>query len=106
MSRRVILHDILIAILGTQGLKDTRVYFQPPSTFKMKYPCIVYSRSQIDEKHADNLLYLHRHAYTVIAIDADPDSVIPEKILQLPLCRFDRHYTVDNLNHDVFTLYY
>lgn len=44
--------------------------------------------------------------YQVIAIDANPDSELIEKIASLPTCQFSRHYEQDNLNHDVFTLYY
>ena len=106
MSKRLELHDIFISLLGTQGQEVSRVYFQPPSTVKMHYPCIVYSRNSMNTKKADNRLYNHTSGYSVMVIAPDPDSEIPGKVLELPLCRFDRHYTSDNLNHDVFTLYY
>lgn len=105
-NRREEFHYILVDILGTRGQPKSRVYFQPPETIKLKYPCIIYNRSAIDTKHADDKLYNHRRRYTVTVIDPDPDSEILEKILNLPLCRFDRHYTADNLNHDVFNVYY
>lgn len=101
MSRRQELHAILVDLLGTGN-----VYFQPPSTVKMKYPCIVYNRSSIDTRFANNQLYNHQYNYTVTVIDSNPDSDIPDRIIRLPLCRFDRHYTADNLNHDVFNVYY
>jgi len=44
--------------------------------------------------------------YQVTVIDADPDSIIPEKIEALPMCTFDRQFTADNLYHDVFSLYF
>ncbi len=101
MGQRLSLHQILVALLETNN-----VYFQPPSTVKMKYPCIVYRRNKIDEKRANNRLYLHKHGYQIMVIDENPDSTIPDKVLSLPLCSFDRHYTADNLNHDVFNIYY
>jgi hypothetical protein len=101
MGQRLSLHQILVVLLGTNN-----VYFQPPSTVKMKYPCIVYRRNKIDEKRANNRLYLHKHGYQIMVIDENPDSTIPDKVLSLPLCSFDRHYTADNLNHDVFNIYY
>ena len=51
-------------------------------------------------------MYNHTVGYMVTVIDPNPISDIHEKILRLPLCSFDRHYTQDNLNHDVYNLYY
>lgn len=101
MNRRLELHEILCEVLGTR-----QVYFQPPESIKMKYPAIVYSRSDIPTEFANNNPYIQSQAYEVIVIDPNPDSAIVEKISQLPKCRFDRHYASDNLNHDVFTLIY
>jgi hypothetical protein len=106
MSKRLELHDILIDLLGTRGEKDTCVYFQPPSTVKMSYPCIVYRRNRIDTNFSNDVLYNHTQAYTVTVIDKNPDSEILNKVLHLPYCQPDRHYTADNLNHDVFIVYY
>jgi hypothetical protein len=39
-------------------------------------------------------------------IDQDPDSAIPPKVAALPMCLFNRFYTADNLNHDVYNLYF
>jgi hypothetical protein len=100
-GRRLDLHEILATILGSRN-----VYFQPPATVTILYPCIIYHRSQINIKQADDSIYKYTIGYMVTVIDQDPDSLIPEKLLALPLCRFDRHYTADNLNHDVFTIYY
>lgn len=82
------------------------VYFQPPSSVLMNYPAIVYERSSADMRHADNALYLHKCRYTVTVIDADPDSPIPRMVAALPMCRSDRHFYTDNLNHDTFEIYY
>lgn len=77
-----------------------------PGFVRMNYPAIVYSRSNIENRHADDDVYMQAYFYEVIVIDEDPDSEVVENISKLPGCRFDRHYTSDNLNHDVFTLYY
>lgn len=106
-NNRLKLHNIFIDILGTKGEKESRVYFQPPSTIKMKYPCICYKRNKTNEIFANDELYKMKKSYTVTVIDADPDSLIPDKIItSLAMCRFDRHYTSDNLNHDVFNVYF
>lgn len=101
MDSRLELHEILCDILGSR-----HVYFQPPSSVKMVYPAIVYSRNSISNDFANNLVYKQSLGYTVTVIDEDPDSDVVEKISRLPMCRFDRHFTSDNLNHDVFTIYY
>ena len=101
MERRVQLQTLLEEILGSRN-----VYFQPPESVSLIYPCIIYSRSNGLSKHADDIPYNFQTGYTVIIIDKNPDSVIPAKIAALPMCAFDRHYISNNLNHDVYTIYY
>lgn len=101
MGRRLLLHQLLI---NTSGIDH--VYFQPPETLKMEYPCIVYKRTSAITRFANDFPYLCEMRYQVIVIDPNPDSEIPEKIAALQKCVFDRHYTADNLNHDVYEIYY
>lgn len=82
------------------------VYFQPPASLKMKYPAIRYELSRIDLTSADNIPYFLDRGYQVTVIDANPDSEIAEAISKWPMCRFNRIYTADNLNHFVFILYF
>ena len=100
MGSRLELHEALCAILGTRS-----VYYQPPASVMMKYPAIVYSRKSIDNSHANNSVYKQDNSYELTVIDEDPDSEIVVKVSKLPACSHDRHYTKDNLNHDVFTLF-
>ena len=102
MASRLELHTILVNIIGAAN----RVYFQPPSNLSMLYPCIVYKRDSAFVRHADNSPYLRKKRYTVTVIDKDPDSLIPDKVASLPLTAFSRHFTADNLNHDVYNVYY
>lgn len=101
MASRLNLQTELEKILGSRN-----VYYQPPESVKMKYPAIVYSRKNIDNVFADDLVYTQNHAYELTVIDPNPDSEIVVKVSKLPACTFDRHYIADNLNHDVFRLYY
>lgn len=82
------------------------VYFQPPPSVQMQYPCIVYERSDREVDHANNKPYKHVKRYEVTVIDKDPDSNIPELVATLPMCSFVRFFTADNLNHDVYELYF
>ena len=100
-QRRIELHNVLVDVLGSK-----HVYFQPPSTVKMDYPCIVYRRNSVQTIFGDDSLYHRRTRYQVMVIDANPDSEIPDKVARLSLCSFDRHYTSNNLNHDVYNIYY
>ena len=99
MGQRLDLHQILENILGSDN-----VYFQPPPEHRMSYPCIVYNRSNIRPAFSDNIPYKHDKEYTLTVIDPNPDSAIPDLISQLPRCIFDRHFTSDQLNHDVFNI--
>ena len=82
------------------------VYLQTPENAQMKYPCIVYKRDTSAVSRADNSLYRFTWGYQVTVIDRDPDSAITEAVKELPLCTFTTHFAVNNLNHDVFTLYF
>lgn len=102
MDRRLKLHEELCNILGSRN-----VYFQPPETVKMKYPCIVYSRTDGDTTFANDMPYTFERRYNVTIIDLDPDSEIIEKMAHaFQKCIYDRHFTADNLNHDIFKIYY
>lgn len=101
MHDRLALHEILCDILGSRN-----VYFQPPESLKMNYPAIVYSRSNIANRFANNRVYSSENQYEVVVIDKDPDSTIPERLNRFHAARFVRHYTADQLNHDVFSIYY
>lgn len=97
--RRLLLHESLCELLGSRN-----VYFQPPSSIKMKYPAIVYEVARIDNLHANNGVYLSNTGYSVTVIDSDPDSPIVGKVASMPTSKFNRHYEKDNLNHDVYTI--
>ena len=101
MNKRLELQNILETLMGNR-----HVYYQPPENLKMEYPCIRYSKSDILSNYADNINYINKINYEIIVIDKNPDNVVIEKILELPLSSYDRHYVSDNLNHDVIRLYY
>lgn len=105
-GNRLDLHNILVELLGTTGKGSSRVYFQPPATIKMEYPCIIYKRDNRKNFFSDDHLYLGMNRYSVIIVDKNPDSSIHEKILALRYCSFSTHFVADGLNHDVYTIYY
>jgi hypothetical protein len=95
--------------LQLQQLLETfvpNVYFQPPTNVQLKYPCIIYKRDFADTKFADDGVYDHVIRYSIMVIDQDPDSQIPSKVASMPMSLFNRFFTVDNLNHDVYSVYF
>ena len=105
LAKRLKLRRMLTDILGTTGQQETRTYYQPPNSERMRYPAILYERSKIRNRYADNQVYGQTDEYQLTVVDENPDSGIVRAVSLLPGCRHDRHYKADNLNHDVFTIH-
>lgn len=102
MASRLELQTELEEIMGNRN-----VYYQPPASIKMTYPCIRYYKKGNDVVHADNKVYRLVNKYEGIVIDQNPDSEIADAILQhFEMCSLGQGYPADNLNHFPFTLYY
>lgn len=100
-KNRLDMHELLCSILGSDN-----VYYQPPESIKMRYPCILYNHVDQSIEHADDLPYKIDSVYMVTYISRDPDSEVPSEIEKLRSCRFDRHYVADNLHHYVYKVRY
>lgn len=81
------------------------VYFQKPSNTNMKYPAIIYSRTDIVATYANDNAYMRKYSYDVTVIDRNPDSKIAEELLNFRFCKFNRQFVSDGLNHIVFKIY-
>lgn len=101
MSKRIELQSKLEELLGSKN-----VYYQPPESLKMEYPAIVYSKDNIRCRSADDTSYTLLTRYKLTVISKKPDNPVIEKLLMLPYCSYDRHFSSDNLNHDELTLYF
>lgn len=99
MGLRLDLHHLLETF-------TTHVYFQPPINVKLEYPCIIYERDSLHTEFADDNPYKHMQRYAITVIDRNPDSIIPSKVAAMPMSVFNRFYTADNLNHDVYSVYF
>lgn len=102
-ERRLELHEKLCSILGSRN-----VYFQPPESVKLSYPCFVYHASNASVFHADNKRYLTVKSYDVTYIDRNPDNSMVKRLLDsdLDYVSYGRYYTFDNLNHYTFVIYW
>lgn len=88
-------------------LGSSNVYFQPPESVKMNYPCIRYSLKDMPTVKASNKKYAIHKCYSVTLICKDPDNTIKDTLLtDFDYMEFVDHYRADNLNHYVYTLYY
>lgn len=101
MSKREDLQTLFEVIVGSKN-----VYYQPPEGISIKYPCIVYDRSNIKNTHADNIPYTQVIEYEVTVIDKNPESFIVVEVSKLPTCQYNRGFKSANLNHTVFKLKY
>lgn len=101
MGKRLDLDNVLRNLIG-----NGNVYFQPPPSLKMHFPCIVYERVRINTEFADNKPYHLQKIYQVTYINTDPDSDLPMQIASLPCCVFEREYTSENKYYNVFRLAY
>lgn len=72
----------------------------------MSYPAIVYNRDHRQASFADNVPYATKTRWQLTVIDRDPDSAIPDRIGELKMSTFVRHFTTEGLNHDIFYVYY
>lgn len=104
MDRRLKLHEKLVETLG-----NDHVYFQPPENIRLNYPCIIYERYSGDSKFANNKTYQFTQAYEVTFIDQNPDNLerySKDLFEKFEMVRYNRHFKADNLNHDVFIIYF
>ena len=106
MASRLSLHNDLIGIIG-----NSNVYFQPPETVKLKYPCFIYKLVGANVGAADNDIYTYIRRYQLTYVTKDPDcdliDTIPKYFAKkLKSCRMSTHFTSDNLNHYNYEIYY
>ena len=102
MASRLELHEELCEVLGSRN-----VYFQPPASVRLKYPCIVYSKTGADIIYADDKAYNMTDEYTLQAISSDPDNDLARRLVfHFKMIRETRRFVVDNLYHDNLILYY
>lgn len=102
MGSRLQLQEAFENILGSES-----VYFNPPASVNMTYPCIRYSLAVPNQRRANGRIYKNTNGYEVAVIDYDPESDIPDRIqAAIPYATIVRRYRADNLNHTILSIYY
>lgn len=102
MASRLLLQEKLEEILGSD-----HVYYQPPETIKLRYPCIVYSLDPTYTAKADNKNYIIINRYHIKHIY----KRLPESLKDTLLSKFmtithDGRVIADSMYNDDFTLYF
>jgi len=92
--------------LYLENVSGVKVYFNPPETVQLTYPCIVYNRDYIYNHHADNKIHLQENRYVVNVLDKKVDGDIFKIISKLPRCRYKNHSFKNGISQDSFTLYF
>lgn len=101
-ANRLELSSVLHEILESCG-EPSNVYFQPPESVKLLYPCIIYHLKNLPSSYADDEPYHKRISFDITYITRSPSSKVPDALLSLPMTAFDRYYTAENLHHYVYT---
>lgn len=101
-ERRIELQYKLQEVLGSD-----HVYFRPPESIKLVYPCIVYRLDDGDVNYANNKAYIFKRRYDVQLIHKTADTELVEALIEaFPYIRFQNSFTYDNLMHENYILYY
>lgn len=104
VQRRRKLQTELETILGSK-----HVYFQPPPNTAIKYPCFIYERYTPFTMNADDTVYRIIGHYSITYIDSNVERAMAmqTKILStFQHISIERNYISDNMNHDIYNLYY
>lgn len=102
MASRQKLDEELVNLLGCKN-----VYFQPPSSVTLKYPCIIYSLSRTDVARADNRNYIKTNEYHVKHIFKSLSNELKDQLLEnFQMISHDARFVADGMYNDEFTLFY
>lgn len=77
------------------------LYFRPPNTHKISYPCIIYNLVDQEPRHANNSLYTLYLEFEITVISILP-GITSSDILEISSSSFVRTYISNNLVHDVY----
>ena len=99
---RLELRDKLSAFMVECG-ETPKLYFQPPESVKLEYPCMIYHLKTLTSRKANDHPYHKTIAFDITYITRSPASTVPDRMLGEPLFAFDRYYTAENLHHYAYT---
>ena len=91
----------LKAVTQKHGMK---LYYQPPASLKITYPCVVYEGTGTRSVRADNGHYILFRRYNITFITKKEDPGFIKEILgSINYGSIDREFISDNLYHTVLS---
>lgn len=98
-------YDLQAELSKIENVKQ--VYWDPPESLKLEYPCIVVSQSNVFKRFANNGRYIRIPGYDVMVIDPDTDSEIYLEVLnRFKYCDEKVPFEADGLSHWPLLIYY
>jgi len=82
-----------------------RVYFQPPASVQLTYPCLIFKRKPSRVSRADNKAYRVNDLYEVTVLTLDVDEPLFDILVTTPKTTHTKTYTRDRVYHHVFDIY-
>lgn len=101
MGQRLDLQHKLEQILGSE-----HVYYQPKSSDRVEYPCIVYHLDGMSPIRSDNSIYKEMRYYQVTYINRRPDSPVVDALINFPYSSLSSTMRTEGLYHYVFRIYF
>lgn len=106
MDRRLEFDQELRAI-QEENLGYQHTYFEPTESARLKYDAVVYKKTDMNVRRADNKSYSVRDGYLVTVISKDPETPVPHAIQwHFSRCSPGKSFVRDNLYHFPFTIFY
>lgn len=99
------LRDILQEIIGPDGY----VYYNPSTSIRLQYDCFIFSRNNTSTSRADNKAYRKTPRWTITYVcrdGRDTDILIDKMLETFKWCTHETCYKANNLEHNVFNLYF
>jgi len=97
------MHNIILKAVEKTG-ERYNVYYNPISNVKLTYPCIIYRRKGIHQRHADNVNYHSHTSYQITIIDKRVDSPVVDKLLENQYCTYNNEFISENMVHTIMTI--
>lgn len=70
----------------------------------LKYPCILYRRKAIRQRHADNIRYHSHEEYQITVIDKRVDTPVVDALLDEQYCYYNSEFVNGNMIHTLLTI--
>lgn len=103
MSKRMLIRQILTEAIRKSN-EDYKLFYNPLSDDKLTYPCIIYKRDGIRQRHADNIRYHTHEVYQITIIDKRVETPILPYLLDNQYCVYENEFIVDNMRHTILKI--